>query len=92
MVTRFGPLTIYSRDSAMHGAFALACWGGQLVVFPPVRSWGHRQRTRAYWSPNGTPWHHGLVPLLRARRPTACVCGEPDCPIPRLSGEDTPHA
>ena len=72
----------YPNDSAMHGAWELRCFGGYLVVFPPVRSFGQRQRLRAYWSPNATPWHHGMVPLVRLRRSVDCACGETTCPCP----------
>lgn len=78
-------LTIFPRDCAMHGAWELACFGGYLVFFPPVKSFGTRQRLHAYWSPNATPWHHGMKPLIGYRRAVRreCVCGESDCPCPQ---------
>jgi hypothetical protein len=84
-------LHIYPRASAMHGAWELWCFGGYLLVFPPVRSCGERQRLRAYWSPNATPWHHGMVPLWGTRKPTDCSCDEPGCPMPRWASEEDPH-
>jgi len=82
-------LRMYPRDSAMHGAIEIRCFGGWLVVFPPVRAFGIRQQWRAYWSPNATPWHHGMVPLFRSRRPVDCSCEESTCPIPRYNAYDS---
>lgn len=84
-----GPLTIYPRDCAMRGAWELTCFGGYLVLFPPVRSCGQRQRLRAYWSPNGTPWHHRMRPLVRAKRASTCSCGEATCPCPSQPASET---
>jgi hypothetical protein len=78
----FGPLIIYPRNSAMHGCWELACFEGYLCVFPPVYAFGVWRRCHAYWSPNATPWHHGMRPLFRTNRPLSCVCGEPECPCP----------
>lgn len=75
-------LHISPRDCAMHGAVELACFGGWLVVFPPVTACGVRRYFHAYWSPNATPWHHGMRPLWRVPRPKFCACGEVACPIP----------
>lgn len=76
-------LHIYPCNCAMHGAVEIKCFGGWLVVFSPVTSFGVRRRWTAYWSPNGTPWHHGMVPLVRSRRSIDCSCGESGCPKPR---------
>jgi hypothetical protein len=81
-------LHIYPKDSAMHGAWELRCFAGWLVLFPPVYACGERQRFRAYWSPNATPWHHRMVPLWGTRKPADCSCGEPGCPTPRWTGQE----
>lgn len=76
---------IYPRECAMHGCIQVACFGGYLCVFPPIRAFGIWWPCHAYWSPNGTPWHHRMVPLIHSQRPTTCSCGAPDCPIPAES-------
>lgn len=84
---RLGPLTIFARDCGMWGAWELRCFGGWLVVFPPVKAFKVRRKLRAYWSPNATPWHHGLRPFIRAKKSLDCSCGARDCPCPREVAE-----
>jgi hypothetical protein len=87
-----GPLTVYERNCAMYGCLELRCFGGWLCVFPPVFACGQWRTLRAYWSPNGTPWHHGMRPLIRARRSRECPCGAPDCSQPQAVFEEEQHA
>ena len=74
----------YPKESAMHGAWEFQCFGGYLLLFPPCVSFRERQRLRIYWSPNATPWHHGMLPLWRSTRGNDCSCGEATCPTPRV--------
>ena len=75
--------TIYPTNCAMHGAVEIKCFGGWLVFFPPIKSFGEWQKLRCYWSPNATPWHHDMVPIICTKYPMDCSCGAMDCPIPR---------
>lgn len=67
------------------------CFGGWLVI--KAGDWGRwtakgrrpsprgLRLPRIYWSPNGTPWHHGARNVFRARyvEREECVCGDPGC-------------
>lgn len=85
-------LTVYPKDSAMHGCWEVRCFGGWLCVFPPVMAFGARRGVRAYWSPNATPWHHRARHLWRSRPSMDCSCGEVACTKPRIPALDALHA
>lgn len=82
-----GPVTFFPIDCAMHGAVQIKTRRGWLVLFPPIRSYGHWWKSHGYWSPNATPWHHAMIPLWGCRKSTECVCGRVDCTAPKFSQE-----
>jgi hypothetical protein len=64
----------------------IKCFGGWLVVKAGRWKRGKPRLPRVYWSPNGTPWHHGARNVLRARfvEREQCVCREPGCTNPQV--------
>lgn len=80
-----GRFTFYPFDSAMRGALEFTLGRGYVVIFPPSRK--PRRRSKAYWSPNATPWHHGMVPLWGCRVSLDCSCGKAECPRPKVTVE-----
>lgn len=75
-------IVVYPANCAMYGAIEIKIFGGWLVIFPPIKSFGKWRKLRIYWSPNATSWHHGMIPIWRSKKSVSCYCGTVDCTVP----------